>query len=221
MGGPARDGIRRAIGWVAVVGLPAVAAGAAVVLLAAPEGAPSGALRPVVADLPAPAPRLARAPARDGRQPPPTLVRVRSRSIDVPVVPVGVQAGHLVVPPVDRVGWVRGGPRPGEPGRTVLIGHRDSETGAAPFAALASLRRGARVVAVARGVRHRYRVTAIQQIAKARFPAARVYSSTRGSTLALITCDGLFDERTDSYVDNLIVYAREVTRTGRAGGRRA
>jgi len=170
----APGGIRRATGWVAVVVLPAVAAGAAVILLAAPEGAPSGALRPVVAELPAPAPRLARAPAREGRQPPPTLVRVRSRSIDVPVVPVGVEDGHLVVPPVDRVGWVRGGPRPGEPGRTVLIGHRDSESGAAPFAGLASLRRGARVVTVARGEHHRYRVTAIQQIAKSRFPAARV-----------------------------------------------
>jgi hypothetical protein len=62
-------------------------------------------------------------------------------------------------------------------------------------------------------------VTAIQQVAKSRFPAARVYSSTRGSTLALITCDGLFDERSDSYVDNLIVYAREVTR--QPGARRA
>jgi LPXTG-site transpeptidase (sortase) family protein len=221
MGGGPPGGIRRAIGWVAVVVLPAVAAGAAVILLAAPEGAPSGALRPVVADLPAPAPRLARAPARHGRQPPPSLVRVRSRSIDVPVVPIDAEDGHLVVPPVDRVGWVRGGPRPGEPGRTVLIGHRDSATGAAPFAALASLRPGARVVTVGGGSRHRYRVTAIQQTAKTKFPAARVYSSTRGSTLALITCDGVFDERTDSYVDNLIVYAREVARTPRARARRA
>jgi hypothetical protein len=218
---PGRGGIGRAIGWLTVVGLPALAAAAAVVLLSAPEGVPSGTMRPVVVNLPAPAPRLARAPARHGRQPPPSLVRVRSRSIDVPVVPVDAQDGHLVVPPVDRVGWVRGGPRPGEPGRTVLIGHRDSATGAAPFAALASLHPGARVVTVGRGSRHRYRVTAIQQTAKSKFPAARVYSSTRGSTLALITCDGVFDERTDSYVDNLIVYAREVARAPRARARSA
>ena len=204
MAKPGRGGIGRAIGWLTVVGLPALAAAAAVVLLSAPEGVPSGTMRPVVVNLPAPAPRLA--PARHGRQPPPSLVRVRSRSIDVPVVPVG---------------WVRGGPRPGEPGRTVLIGHRDSATGAAPFAALASLRPGARVVTVGGGSRHRYRVTAIQQTAKSKFPAARVYSSTRGSTLALITCDGVFDERTDSYVDNLIVYAREVARAPRARARRA
>ena len=63
--------------------------------------------------------------------------------------------GELVVPPVDRVGWVRGGPRPGEPGRTVLIGHRDSQSGAAPFAGLASLRPGRAVVTVARDPRTR------------------------------------------------------------------
>lgn len=205
--------IARAIGWTLVVALPALAAATAVVLLAAPEGLPRSTLRPVVLELPAPKPRLVRAPAGDGRQPQPTLVRVRSASIDVPVVPVGSEGGQLVVPPVDRVGWVRGGPRPGEPGRTVLIGHRDSESGAAPFSGLESLQAGATVVMAGRGSRHRYRVTKVQQIAKSDFPAARVYAPTRGSTLALITCDGLFDEASHSYEDNLIVYAREVRRS--------
>ena len=122
------------------------------------------------------------------------------------------------MPPVERVGWVRSGPRPGEPGRTVLIGHRDSQAGPAPFAGLASLDPGTRVETIARGARHTYRVTSVQQVPKSDFPATRVYASTDGSTLALITCEGAFEEAT-GYLDNLIVYARD-GRLGAQGVRR-
>ena len=66
-----------------------------------------------------------------------------------------------------------------------------------------------RVQTIAHGARHTYRVTGTQQVPKTDFPATRVYASTDNSTLALITCEGAFEEST-GYLDNLIVYAREV-----------
>jgi LPXTG-site transpeptidase (sortase) family protein len=195
-----------------VIVVPALLAGLAVVLLTAPDGPQ---VRAVSTAGPAHAAKLDPAPVRQarkhGRRPPPQLLRIPSARIAVRVIPVRARGGQLEVPPVQRVGWVRSGPRPGEPGRTVLIGHRDSPAGAAPFAGLASLEPGTRVETVARGSRHDYRVTSVQQVPKTEFPATRVYASTDGSTLALITCEGAFEEAT-GYLDNLIVYAREVAR---------
>ena len=91
----------------------------------------------------------------------------------------------------------------------MLIGHRDSQAGPAPFAGLASLDPGTRVETIGRGARQPYRVSGIQELPKTAFPAARVYASTDNSTLALITCEGVFAPPT-GYPDNLIVYAREV-----------
>ena len=88
---------------------------------------------------------LDRGRSDDRRPAPPALLRVRSADVAVAVEPVRARGDEIEVPPVERVGWLRGGPRPGEPGRTVLIGHRDSTSGPAPFAALATLERGARV----------------------------------------------------------------------------
>jgi hypothetical protein len=90
----------------------------------------------------------------------------------------------------------------------VLIGHRDSSAGLAPFAALATLEAGALVEVVdGHGRAHRYRVDGITQLPKSHFPAAGVYAPTDRSTLALITCEGVF-EPASGYRDNLIVFAR-------------
>ena len=189
--------------------LPALAVGLAVALLTQPTEVPPE-VRSVVADGQAAA-RLARArpqhPRRGARPAPPAFLRIRAAGIRVRVEPVAVRGGELEVPPIDRVGWVRGGPRPGEPGRTVLIGHRDSQAGPAPFAGLATLSVGDRVQTIARGSRKRYQVSGVQELPKASFPATRVYATTRHSSLALITCEGAF-EPASGYADNLIVYAR-------------
>jgi sortase (surface protein transpeptidase) len=105
----------------------------------------------------------------------------------------------------------------------VLIGHRDSQAGPAPFAGLTTLAPGDHVETIAGHSHDLYRVSGIQEIAKSDFPAARVYATTRRSSLALITCDGLFSEPT-GYADNLIVYARQIAGPGsheaRGAGRR-
>ena len=193
------------------IGVPALLAGLAVALLTNSSHDPP-APRPVVADGQAAA-RLARArPVHQGdggRHAPPAFLRIRAAGIRVRVEPVAARGGELEVPPINRVGWVRGGPRPGEPGRTVLIGHRDSQAGPAPFAGLATLSVGDRVETIGRGSRNHYRVSGVQELPKSAFPAARVYATTRHSSLALITCEGVFAPAS-GYADNLIVYARAV-----------
>ena len=61
-------------------------------------------------------------------------------------------------------------------------------------------------------------MTGVQQSAEVGLPGGARLRVDRGSTLALITCDGAFDEANRSYVDNLIVYAR--ARSARRTARR-
>jgi hypothetical protein len=142
--------------------------------------------------------------------PPPVRVRIDAIGVDAPVEDVGVTADGAVAVPRrwDDVGWYAGGPRPGEPGPAVLLGHVDSTAGPAVFYRLRSLRSGAGVtVQRADGSRVRFRVTRVARYPKAGFPTAGVYLPTLRPELRLVTCGGAFDTATGHYVDNVIAYA--------------
>lgn len=145
-----------------------------------------------------------------GRTARPVRLRVPSVGIDASVVPTGANANEIIVPPVSRIGWFDGGPRPGEPGRTILIAHIDSLDGPAAFTGLPDVSPGASVTAVSSdGTERSYEVARTLEVAKTDFAADRVYSPTAHSTLVLITCTGSFDPET-GYDDNFIAFARPV-----------
>jgi hypothetical protein len=108
----------------------------------------------------------------------------------------------------DVAGWYEGGPRPGDPGSAVVLGHVDSRTGPAVFYRLRELRRGDRIEVV-RADRSRisFRVDQVNQYDKRRFPTDEVYYPTLRPQLRLVTCGGPFDRASGHYVDNVIVFA--------------
>ena len=107
-----------------------------------------------------------------------------------------------------RAGWFRGGPRPGEAGRSVIIGHLDTKSGPGLFARVPDLLPGT-VVSVTdrRGDVWEYNVVGAAQVPKDRFPAEDVYGGSARPVLVLITCGGPFTEG-EGYRDNVLVYAR-------------
>jgi sortase (surface protein transpeptidase) len=108
----------------------------------------------------------------------------------------------------DVAGWYAPGPRPGDPGSAVMLGHVDSKSGPAVFFRLRQLRRGDRIeVTRADRSRVRFVVTRIDQYDKRRFPTDDVYYPTLTPTLRLVTCGGTFDRRTGHYRSNIIVFA--------------
>ncbi len=198
-------------GFVAALALPPAVVAAGFVL-ALTAGQQSASATPGVTDhghtrarelraaVPAPQPLDSQAP--------PVRVAVPSVGIHASIVPTGAEANEIVVPPVARVGWFDGGPRPGEPGRTILIAHIDSLDGPAAFTGLPDVAEGASVTVVsADGTRSRYRMSRTLEVPKLDFPADRVYAPTAGSTLVLITCTGAFDPDR-GYEDNFIAFAR-------------
>ncbi|MET7599759.1 class F sortase [Streptomyces sp. NPDC004082] len=166
--------------------------------------APKPTPKRTVAPRPAPAPR----PLPRSR---PTTLDIRYLRLHAPVMDLHLdRRGQLGTPPVDNpklVGWYAGGPSPGEPGTSVVVGHRDTRTGAAVFAGLAALRPG-KVVEVRRadGRTAVYTVDEVRTYEKSRFPDRKVYGPSRRPELRLITCGGTYSAKT-GYASNVVVFA--------------
>ena len=110
-----------------------------------------------------------------------------------------------------RAGWFVGGPRPGEVGPAVVVGHRDSRDGPAVFWRLSELRRGDRiVVAGADGTGTAFAVRRVTLVPQAEFPTELVYAPTPARALRLITCGGDYDHLKGRYKSNVIVFAEAV-----------
>ena len=110
-------------------------------------------------------------------------------------------------------GWYALGPRPGEPGSAVILGHVDSKRGPAVFFRLRELRPGDRIeVTRADGSSVRFVVQQTRQYDKRRFPTDEVYYPTLTPELRLVTCGGQFDATAGHYRSNIIVFATIGTR---------
>lgn len=166
-----------------------------------------------LADLPAPeggAPEPAppRADPARARPAPPERIEVPAAGVDVGLTPVSAGGGPIEVPPADEAGWFSEGPRPGEPGHAVVVGHVDTLDGPAVFGELRALERGDGIeVTDGRGDQHDYDVVGTAEVLKDRFPTRAVYSRSSSPVLVLVTCDGEFDPQT-GYEKNLLVFAR-------------
>jgi sortase (surface protein transpeptidase) len=141
----------------------------------------------------------------------PVPVRLEIPKIGVAssLIPLGRAAdGTVEVPPWKVAGWYARGPRPGDPGSAVILGHVDSTGGPAVFFRLRELRRGDRIeVRRADGSRVRFVVQRTAQYDKRRFPTDDVYYPTLTPALRLVTCGGEFDATVGRYRSNLIVFA--------------
>jgi sortase (surface protein transpeptidase) len=141
--------------------------------------------------------------------PVPVRLRIPSIGVDAPLVQVGLDPDGTIAAPhgFREAAWYAGGPRPGEPGPAVLLGHVDSKTGPAVFYRLTFLKAGAEVL-VDRADKStvRFRVSGRIQVAKTRFPED-LYAPTLAPALRLVTCGGTFNKHTRHYRDNVVVSA--------------
>lgn len=141
----------------------------------------------------------------------PAHLSIPELDVHADVQRVGSTPTGLEVPQVGRAGWFDEGPRPGEPGRAVVIGHLDSQNGPGLFALLPGVKPGTDVsVTDASGDVHRFEVIGKAQVPKANFPTGAVYGPSDRPVLVLITCGGTWNTTTAGYEDNVIVYARAV-----------
>lgn len=140
----------------------------------------------------------------------PTRLRVPSIGVDSELLALGLAPDSTIEVPVDpgSAGWWSGGPRPGQPGPAVLVGHVDSHMGPAVFFRLRELAPGDELfVDRADGTSARFVVTSQERYEKALFPSELVYHPTLEPEIRLVTCGGPFDTSTGHYRDNVVVFA--------------
>jgi hypothetical protein len=213
------------VAWaVLLAGLVAVVGGA--IGLSHLAGHRGAVARPLARASPAPRGVFAAPPVpRTGRR--------ASRPVALMIPAIGVRTslirlgrtpqGTLQVPSSTSVaGWYTASPRPGQIGSAIIAGHIDSYLGPGVFFRLRLLRPGDLVyVRGADGSLAVFRVYAERMYAKAHFPTQQVYGPEPDAELHLITCGGVFDSATRSYLSNVVVYASEVRHHGaRRHGRR-
>jgi Sortase domain len=146
--------------------------------------------------------------------PAPVRLVLPAAGLDAPIDEVGVQDdGQMAIPEnVDRVGWYRFGPVPGEPGSAVLAGHvDDDQQGLGVLARLRTAEPGDEVrVTDADGTTTRWRVVARETITKRVLPLAELFRRDGPPRLTMITCGGPFLPELSSYRDNVVVVAEQL-----------
>ncbi len=203
---------RRPAAIVFAAGLVVIAAGTTGLLLTRHS---TPAMRPVAAGvgaLPAPtgpivAPPQSAAPRSVAT---PVSLTIPLIGVSTKLITLGLQSnGSLQVPSTTSVaGWYTGSPRPGAIGSAIIVGHIDSSNGPGVFFRLDELRRGDQVyVRRAGGTMVEFRVTAVEEYLKDKFPTEAVYGPTPDAELRLITCGGAFDSATGHYLSNIVVFA--------------
>jgi Sortase domain len=140
---------------------------------------------------------------------PPTRLRIPAIDVDTPLESLGLDADGALRAPKDfaKAGWYVKGGRPGDVGPAIIAGHVDSWRGPAVFFRLHQLRPGATVEVVREKDSVKFRVLAVHRYPKSQFPTDEVYAPTPNAQLRLITCGGVFDNTSRSYLDNVVVYA--------------
>ena len=177
---------------------------------------PGDVPRPLAKSSPAPhgifaAPPAAHSAKKVAR---PVALTIPAIAVRTPLERLGrTPQGTLQVPASTTVaGWYTGSPRPGEIGSSIIAGHIDSTQGPAVFFRLRLLRPGDLVyVRRSDGMLAVFRVYAEHMYPKNDFPTERVYGPTPDAELHLITCGGVFDQATRSYLSNVVVYATQIS----------
>ena len=140
----------------------------------------------------------------------PARLVIPAIGVSTRLIRLGITSAHtLAVPTTTTVaGWYIASPRPGGIGSSVIAGHVDSRLGPGIFYRLRLLHRGEHIYVVRtdRTVA-KFTITAVRLYAKDRFPTLSVYGPVPDAELRVITCGGLFDYATGSYLSNVVVYA--------------
>jgi len=207
--------VRRPVATAALLaGLLTIAGGA--VGLTRLTSHPGDVARPLPRSSPAPrgifaAPPVARSAAQVAR---PVALTIPAIAVRTPLERLGrTPQGTLQVPvSAAEAGWYTGSPRPGEIGSSIIAGHIDSALGPGVFFRLRLLRPGDLVyVSRSDGTLVVFRVYAERMYPKNLFPTRQVYGPTPDAELRLITCGGVFDQATGSYLSNVVVYATQIS----------
>lgn len=133
-------------------------------------------------------------------------------NVDANVIQVGLTAlGNMESPNTNTdAGWYRYGPRPGNEGSSVIAGHVGLGSIKGVFSQLRTLQQGDMIMVIDnKGDTVSFIVRTTKLYDKDAQPV-EVFSSTSGSHLNLITCEGTWESPQQTYSQRLVVFADKV-----------
>ncbi len=171
----------------------------------------AGGLYPVAADDPALPPA---APLQDAGTP--VRLTIATINVDAAIEAVGLTPdGAMDTPQTpDDTAWYQLGPRPGDQGNAVIVGHVDSAAGGAVFWDLRTLTPGSMIAVVSDdGVTHQFVMRDAERYPLGSAPLTDIFGTGEGIHLTLITCDAdtPFDRASGKYAGHLVIYADAVS----------
>jgi LPXTG-site transpeptidase (sortase) family protein len=137
----------------------------------------------------------------------PSRLRIPSIGVDAQVAAVGLlKNGSMDVPDnLWTTAWLSISARPGQPGASVIAGHRGIGTPAV-FSRLENVRSGDRIfVSDAAGGELVYEVTGVVSVDLSPTAQLDVFAPTATQQLVLITCFGVYSSNTRTYDHRLVV----------------
>lgn len=144
----------------------------------------------------------------------PVSISIPSQGVTDEVVPVGLAPdGSMEVPDVHESGWWTLGPKPGERGAAVVIGHVDFAGVPGALGRIGQLHPGDLVIVKdASGVERTFATDSVTQIPKNQYAARTVplvFGPVPDVELRIVTCSGTVVDH--SYLDNTVLSAHLVT----------
>lgn len=142
----------------------------------------------------------------------PMRLKIPSLGIDADVQSVGINGkGNMASPGnFTDVGWYSGGPLPGQVGSAVIDGHVDNGLGMnGVFKHLGEIQIGDEIVVSTLSGRELHFV--VEEIAPYPYtavPLERLFLRADMPRLNLVTCEGRWVKRDDTYDHRLVIYAR-------------
>ncbi len=142
----------------------------------------------------------------------PVRLTIAAINLDAAIEAVGLTPDGVMATPAlpDDTAWYQLGPRPGEPGNAVIVGHVDAPTHGAVFWDLRTLTPGSMIAVIADdGATHQFVVHEAERYPLGSAPLARIYGAAEGIHLTLVTCDAdtPFDRASGEYAGHLVIYA--------------
>lgn len=143
----------------------------------------------------------------------PVRIKISEINVDAAIESIGLTSGGAVDIPKDpaNAAWYNLGPRPGDKGNAIITGHLNWYDGAVGvFADLNKMKIGDKIeVQDDKGAVRSFEVSEIKHYDYTA-NAVDVFNSTDGkSHLNLITCEGAWNEDTQSYAQRLVIFADE------------
>lgn len=146
----------------------------------------------------------------------PTSVAIPKLGVKADATDLGMlKNGEMAVPKnAQDVGWYKNGVQPGQKGRAVLAGHTEYDKQLGVFHHLDKLNKGDFIyVTNKKGKRLKFKVNKKDSVSrKSKKAVKEAFGYTGKRSMAMITCEGQFNEKAGTHEKRMIVYASLVNK---------